>query len=88
MNETSVKKRDAAPSVPSTPRKAIDDLAIIKQLTADAVAAEEFEKCVKYREYKSVLDSISAAVAAEEFEKCVELRAKKHVRPRGARFAA
>lgn len=62
----------------TTPASAqIDAHAVVGALLHDAVKAEDFEKAVKYREYRSCLDELQAAIASEQFDKCVDIKKRK-----------
>jgi hypothetical protein len=65
-------------SLVSTPASAqIDAHAVVGALLHDAVKAEDFEKAVKYRQYRSCLDELQAAIASEQFDKCVDIKKRK-----------
>jgi len=74
INETPIIKADKPPVKVV---KKVTDKEIAQILIDEAVQAEQFEKCVQYRQYRKLVDDIGQAIAAEEFEKCVELRNKK-----------
>jgi hypothetical protein len=62
----------------TTPASAqIDAHAVVGALLHDAVKAEDFEKAVKYREYRSCLDELQSAIASEQFDKCVDIKKRK-----------
>jgi len=50
---------------------------VITALLNDAIKAEEFEKAVKYRKYRVLLDELKVAINNEEFDKCIDLKKKK-----------
>jgi hypothetical protein len=65
-------------SIVSAPASAqIDAHAVVGALLHDAVKAEDFEKAVKYRQYRSCLDELQAAIASEQFDKCVDIKKRK-----------
>eukprot|EP01108_Squamamoeba_japonica_P002914 TRINITY_DN244_c0_g1_i3.p2 TRINITY_DN244_c0_g1~~TRINITY_DN244_c0_g1_i3.p2 ORF type:complete len:206 (-),score=75.96 TRINITY_DN244_c0_g1_i3:165-782(-) len=85
VTETGVVKSNAPPvaaapaaaAAAASGGKKVTQRSALTMLVKEAIAEEEFEKCVKYRKFRTVLDAIDAAIAEEDFEKCVELRAEK-----------
>lgn len=55
----------------------VDSHTVITALLNDAIKAEEFEKAVKYRKYRVLLDELKVAINSEDFDKCIELKKKK-----------
>ena len=57
-------KAKAAPKVPAAPAQKVTQKAVVAALIKEAIEMEEFEKCVKYRKFRSVRCRRRAAAAA------------------------